>query len=245
MLDGAHYASPRSVAPADCDFYHVMDLPGVGQVGGQWDLRGRVDQYLGGIELGGKRVLEIGPASGFLTMEMEKRGAQVVALEVPDDPGWDYVPYAKPALDISVRRESMRRIKNAFWLTHRLHDLRATLCYGDATAIPASLGRFDTAVLAAVLLHTRSPLAIVESCSRVAEQVVITEIFHPALENLGPVCTLNPTAKNASFDTWWNFSPAFFGQFLDVRGFSDQQVTRHFQRHAGGETEFFTLVAAP
>jgi hypothetical protein len=77
MFDDAevHYASPRSPALHSCDFYHVMDLPGVGQVGGQWDLRGRVDDYLGHVELRGKRILEIGPASGFLTVEMEKRGA--------------------------------------------------------------------------------------------------------------------------------------------------------------------------
>ena len=79
---------PRNVKFEDCLFYHTVDIPGHGVVRGQWDLRRQVDTYLGGYRFAGKRVLEIGPASGFLTCEMGRRGADVVALEVPDDPGW-------------------------------------------------------------------------------------------------------------------------------------------------------------
>jgi predicted nicotinamide N-methyase len=38
-----------------------------------------VDPYLGNFDFVGKRVLDVGAASGFLTFEMEKRGAEVVA----------------------------------------------------------------------------------------------------------------------------------------------------------------------
>jgi hypothetical protein len=93
-----------------------MDLPGVGCVGGQWDLCGRVDEYLGTVDFIGKRVLEIGPASGFLTVEMERRCAEVVAVRGDSDPGWDFVPYSSAVLDpIRVKRaEHMRRSKNSF-----------------------------------------------------------------------------------------------------------------------------------
>ena len=60
---------------------------------GDWDLRRGVDDYLGKVVFAGKRVLEIGPASGFLTFEMEKRGADVISVEVTDEHGWDFVPY--------------------------------------------------------------------------------------------------------------------------------------------------------
>src|SRR5207249_7736437 len=55
-----------------------------------WDLRGGVDEYLGKVAFEGQRVLEIGPASGFLTFEMEKRGADVVSVEVTEEHGWDF-----------------------------------------------------------------------------------------------------------------------------------------------------------
>src|SRR5436190_7409780 len=88
------FAQPRIVADAiECDFYHTMEIPGHGLVRGQWDLRGNVDEYLGNFDFAGKRVLEIGPASGFLTFELERRGAEVVAVDVGDQKPWDFVPY--------------------------------------------------------------------------------------------------------------------------------------------------------
>ena len=35
----------------DCNFYHSTDIPGVGLVEGQWDLREGFDEYLGEIEV--------------------------------------------------------------------------------------------------------------------------------------------------------------------------------------------------
>ena len=55
----------------DCDFYHMVDIPGHGLVKGQWDLRGREADYLGAVPLNGRSVLEIGPASGHLSFWME------------------------------------------------------------------------------------------------------------------------------------------------------------------------------
>ena len=79
--------APQGSALADCDFYHSMISPGVGKIIGLWDLRQTVDDYVGRIDFAGKRVLEIGPASGFLTIEMERRGADVVAVELPEGIG--------------------------------------------------------------------------------------------------------------------------------------------------------------
>lgn len=79
--------APQGSALADCDFYHSMISPGVGKIIGLWDLRQTVDDYLGRIDFAGKRVLEIGPASGFLAIEMERRGADVVAVELPEGIG--------------------------------------------------------------------------------------------------------------------------------------------------------------
>src|SRR5215831_7108370 len=93
------FVQPRNgIRLEECDFYHTVEIPGHGVVHGQWDLREHLDEYLGGYAFAGKRVLEIGPASGFLTFEMERRGAEVVALEVPDDPGWDFVPFPEEVL---------------------------------------------------------------------------------------------------------------------------------------------------
>jgi 2-polyprenyl-3-methyl-5-hydroxy-6-metoxy-1,4-benzoquinol methylase len=69
----------------DCFFYHTMDLPGLGVVRGQWDLRGRFDDYIGGVSVAGKSVLDIGTATGFLSFESEHQGAsRVLSVDMGD-----------------------------------------------------------------------------------------------------------------------------------------------------------------
>ena len=69
-----------------------VDRPDGTVICGAWDYRHNVDDYLGRVGFGGKSVLEIGPASGYLTVAMEKRGAHVTAIETPVDLAWEYVP---------------------------------------------------------------------------------------------------------------------------------------------------------
>jgi SAM-dependent methyltransferase len=239
------FATPRSVRFEDCDFYHTVEVPGHGIVHGQWDLRGRVDEYLGHYQFTGKRVLEIGPASGFLTFEMERRGADVVALEVPDDPGWDFVPFPDEMMApiFEPRRVGMNKIKNSFWFLHGLHGSQARLCYGDSSNLP-DLGRFDAAVMASVLLHCERPPRIIAECAKRVDTLIVTDVYKEDLEG-SAVCRLVPNATRFTWDTWWEFSTTFFEQFLGVLGFPHIAVTRHEQVFNGhGPTPFFTVIGS-
>jgi hypothetical protein len=63
-IGDAIYASPRVVTRLeDCFFYHSIEIPGYGLVEGPWDLRASIGDYLGGVDLCGKRVLELGTAT--------------------------------------------------------------------------------------------------------------------------------------------------------------------------------------
>ena len=75
----------------------------------------------------GQRVLEIGPASGFLTFEMEKRGAEVVSIEVTADHGWDFVLYPAARLEevFGPRRIVMQQLKNSYWFSHAALQTKA------------------------------------------------------------------------------------------------------------------------
>jgi O-methyltransferase len=238
------FAPPREVKDlAECHFYHTIDLPGHGVVKGDWDLRDGVDAYLGHVVFAGQRVLEIGPASGFLTFEMEKRGASVVSVEVTDDPGWDFVPYPTARLQeiLGPRRIVMDRLKNSYWFSHAACHSRANIYYGDVYELPAALGKFDIAVMGSVLLHCHSPLRIVEQCLMKASTLIITDMFYPDLKE--PVCRLVPTPENFRWHTWWHFSPKLFTQFLAVAGFSQCEVITHQQLHRGRAHTLFTVVA--
>ncbi len=236
-------AARTGVSFEDCHFYHSMDIPGVGEVQGAWDLRKGANAYLGHLDLASKSVLEIGPASGFLTFAMERMGAQVTAVEVPDEPGWDFVPFPAAVLEPlqGPRREVMRRLKNSWWFSHSAFGSSARLAYADVYALPAELGRYDIAVMGSLLLHTRAPLQVIEQCARHADTLVITDMLHPDLEG-SPVCRLIPSERDVRWDTWWAFSTDFLTQFLGVMGFGVEK-SLHAQPHHGRDYPLFTLVA--
>jgi O-methyltransferase len=241
------FATPKeNVSLDDCFFYHTMDLPGIGTVGEEWDLRASVDAYLGNTDFAGKRVLEIGPASGFLTVTMEKKGASVVCLEVTEEKAWEFVPYPESFMksNRADRRTGIPRLQNSFWLTRKLHGSSSKVYYGDANSIPDALGRFDIALLAAVLLHCQSPTRIIEQCAKRSNCIIIAERLFPELEGK-PVCRLVPDVDNKAWDTWWDFSTEFFIQYLRVLGFTDIRMNPHVQLFKGKyPLKMFTIVAS-
>jgi SAM-dependent methyltransferase len=245
VTDENIFATPRKVeAIADCYFYHTMELPGHGVIEGRdWDLRGRVDEYLGNVDFAGQRVLEIGPASGFLTFEMEKRGADVISVEVTEQHGWDFVPYPVERLQevFGPRRIVMQQLKNSYWFSHAALKSKARVHYGDVYDLPPALGQFDIAVMGSVLLHCRDPLRIVEQCGKIAPVLIITDMFRPELEG-SAICRLAPTPQKFLWDTWWHFSTQFFTQFLGVMGFTSTQTSTHQQYHRKKAYTLFTIV---
>lgn len=182
MKDNEPFALPRNVPDvANCDFYHVMDLPGYGTVGGEWDLRGREDAYLGDVPLQGKRVLELGTASGFLCRHMESKGASVVAFDISSEHSLDVVPFSKvdTASRAAMMKTHVEKLKNGWWLAHRLLSSKASAVYGDIYAVPKTIGLVDISTFGAILLHLRDPFqALFNVLQLTRETVIVTEV-HP------------------------------------------------------------------
>jgi len=126
------YTEPRTVSDLkDCYFYHTMDLPGIGKIEGNWDLRSNLKKYLGGVNFAGRRALDVGCASGILSFYMEKQGAEVVSFDLDKNEDWDMVPFAKWdqfGLIAAERKSIINKLNNAYWLAHRLVDSRQRLC---------------------------------------------------------------------------------------------------------------------
>src|SRR5690349_6834683 len=150
------YATPLAVEnPDDCFFYHRINIPGLGEVGTQWDLRSCIDSYLGKFDFRGKRVLDLGAAAGYLTFEMEKRGAEVVSFDMVDGTQWDVVPRWDIQKDMPALREQhakgAQRLKNAYWFAHKRLQSKARAYYGDIYDLPGGLGEFDVAMFGMIL----------------------------------------------------------------------------------------------
>jgi hypothetical protein len=181
----------RGVAREDCWFYHTVDVPGHGTVVGQWDLRAGVDDYLGQIDFQGKRVLEMGTASGFLCFSMEKRGADVVAFDLAPKADWDIVPLSRcpdlsPLLDHKLAL--LDRMRNGYWLCHEAFKSRARVVYGTVYDVPASIGPVDVCTFCSILLHLRDPfLALANGLRLTRETVVVSEVLPDFVEAKAPV----------------------------------------------------------
>ncbi len=200
--------------------------------------------------LAGQRVLEIGPANGFLTFEMESQGAEVVSVELSPDAEWDVVPVA--SLDIKAvraeRSKFMQQLRNGYWFAHRSHDSTAKVHYGSVYSLPDGLERFDVAVMASVLVHLRDPLGAIQECARLTDKtIVITEMHDAELGQL-PIARLVPSKETSQWHTWWSLTPALLVQFLEVIGFNQIAVSHHHQTYSGREIDelipMVTIVAS-
>ncbi|MDM7991813.1 MAG: class I SAM-dependent methyltransferase [Candidatus Fermentibacter sp.] len=244
-------------AITDCHFYHTMDVPGHGLVHGEWDLRGREEEYLGGVDVSGKRVLELGTASGHICFWMERMGAAVSALDLSGDQEWDMVPYHGLDLGrrIADRQSHIERLNNGFWFAHAAFGSKARVHYGSVYDMPEDAGQFDIATMGSILLHLRDPfLALQRLSGHVGETIIVTDM-RPGLKcrvfdriggflGIRPLYFLPDAGRCEPIDTWWRLSPGLIAEFLGIAGFPDVRITRHRQKLQDREIEMFTVVGS-
>jgi len=216
----------------DCHFYHRSALPDGRVVEGAWNLIGGEAEYLGGVELDGRRVLELGPASGWLTVWMEQRGAGIVGFDLGWDVQPDLIPLRQFDLD-QMRADHIRlvsHVQNAWWFLQHCYGLSAQAVYGNIYDLPADIGRFDVSAFGSILLHLRDPFqALHEAALRTDEAIVVVEpLRHGPGQVDQPVLLWNIT-RSASPNGWWGLSPGVIVDMLSVLGFPDASVTYHRQ----------------
>lgn len=254
------FQSPRYVAsPADCYFYHSIELPGFGLQVGHWDLRDDIDAYLGRQQFAERTVADVGAASGFVSFELEKRGASVISFDRALDDRTDdlgLIPFDdyKNRLGITVeeaiehRLWNQRKLQDSYWLAHRLLESNARLYCGNVYEGMPDVASVDVSFFGCILLHLRDPLLALTKFGRITKQ---TLIITDTLENLGhlaeyPIMFLRANARDTSnTGTWWSPTPSLLKQFLEVLGFGRFQWSTHEAQHVAGQRKvtLYTLVA--
>lgn len=219
----------------DCNWYHTFDLPDGTVIPGAWDLRGGEDAYLGGTELSGKRVLELGPASGYLTFHMERQGAEVVSFEGGFDVSVDLLPVNGEELvheKMKLMRETVDRVHNSWWFMHRQYGSAAKLVHGNIYDLPGDLGEFDIAVFGAIMLHLREPWgALAEAARRTRQRVVVTDLIQDRSAPLDSnIMRFSPLATH-EISNWWSIYPGAVVSMLERLGFRGARITEHEQTH--------------
>ena len=243
------YAHPRTVKDVnECLFYHSLEIHGLGPINGLWNLIGRLDDYIGGVDVKGRRVLDVGCASGFLSFEMEKRGAEVVSFDAESARDMDRLPFAKSLYSTNRKRwedefnETIDSIKRSYWFAHERIGSNAKVFYGDIYNLPEELGSFDVAVIGQILVHLSDPISAIGSVGRIcSDTLVITERM---LDTEQPIMKLCADPDKGPDWAWWHLSVGLYRSVLKMMGFGIVKLSEatYESKHLG-PTKLNTIVA--
>ena len=212
-------------------WYHTLELPGHTTTG-VFDLRPYVHHYRLPERLDGKRALEVGTWDGFWAFELERRGAEVVALDLDDERDLDWPPRRRPANPSDAVRGA------GFELARELLDSRVERVVRSIyDATPDELGTFDLVFCGSVLIHLRDQLLALEriaSLTKPGGTFVCAEAYDRA-SDLIPFPVARYHADRQQSVVFWTPSRRTWRRLLWTAGFNEvDQVVRFNMRATHG-----------
>jgi tRNA (mo5U34)-methyltransferase len=176
-------------------WYHTIDLGNGLVTPGDYDFRNRLSDYPFPADMRGRTVLDVGSATGFFAFEFERRGAEVLSVELPSIADWDMIWSDRDALlgklmtghgAGTLSDLDRAHLHGPFEFCRRLLSSRVRRCLSrisDLTLEKVGGAPFDTVFLGDVLSHTFSPLqalnVLAPLCGR---ELIITVTFNPKPE---------------------------------------------------------------
>src|SRR5580700_475407 len=136
-------------------WWHSFELPDGSRIQGVSELASqkmRIAQFPIPRDLAGKRVLDVGAWDGWFSFEMERRGAEVLAIDRFENP--------------------------RFYEIRRLLGSRVEYRQLDVYEVsPRTVGYFDIVLFMGVLYHLKHPLLALERVCSVAREMAAVESF--------------------------------------------------------------------
>jgi tRNA (mo5U34)-methyltransferase len=210
-----------AAAIAEESWYHTIELPDGVVTDGRFDHRPLVPYYGLPEDMSGMRALDVGTADGFWAFEMERRGADVVALELPRMRDRDFPAAAKRY----IGEERDAPPGHRFELARRALGSSVELVRARVYDLdPTSFGTFDFVHVGDVLLHLRdSPggLAAIRSVTS-----GVAHIADAADARLGGGAHPNLATYHGGWDSniWWTPSLQTLAQMTLDAGFAEVEA---------------------
>jgi tRNA (mo5U34)-methyltransferase len=201
-------------------WYHALDLaPGV-ETTGIFDLRPYVHHYGLPERMDGMRALEIGCWDGFWSFEMERRGAEVVAIDLDSEADLDWPPRRRPESFADIRRGDGFRLAKEI-LGSKVERVNCSVYH----ATPEELGTFDVVLCGSVLIHVRDQFLAMERIASLCTGLFISaEEYDRALDVL-PFAAARWRADREAAVVFWMPSRRAWRRMLFSAGF--ERVEEH------------------
>jgi tRNA (mo5U34)-methyltransferase len=213
------------------DWYHSIDLGRGVVTPGRFDHGRHLAEYRLPTDLGGLRALDVGTWDGFWAFELERRGADVVAIDIPYRADVDLPPATRDRLARELPEEQRSEptgrgfsvAKEALGSRVR----RETLSVYDLG--PDRLGTFDVTHVGDLLIHLKNPLTALERIHSVTRRyAIISETYYPELDDRGGQCVMEYMSGQRRA-VWWRFGQTSMRQMLLDAGFTRVEVKNTFR----------------
>jgi tRNA (mo5U34)-methyltransferase len=207
-------SSTSSAAEAQ-RWYHAIELPDGTVTPGWFDLRSVVPRYGLPDDLRGKRALDVGTWDGFWAFELERRGAEVVAIDLDDESALDWPARRRPSSFSSGRGDGFRIAREALGSSVE----RVELSVYDAT--PERVGTFDLVFCGSVLIHLRDQLLALERIASVTAPggMFVSAEEYDRLASLFPWAVARWRGDEPSAVVFWRPSLRAWRRMLWAAGF--------------------------
>jgi len=191
-------------------WWHSFELPDGTLIEGVHTLdalKQRIARFPIPADLTGKRALDIGAWDGWFTFEMERRGAEVVAID-----RWDNPRFREMHAALGSRADY--RQMNVYELS------------------PAKLGQFDLVLFLGVLYHLKHPLLALERVCSVTksfaavESFALTERYLPGMqvEQYPLLQFFERDGFGGQFDNWFAATPQCLLGMCRTAGFARAEL---------------------
>jgi len=207
---------------AGTSWYHTIDLPSGVTTPGTVDCRGIVGRTMIPERLDGMRVLDIGTWDGFWAFELERRGAEVLTVDVDDVDLLDWPPRTRLGDADAARRERMAvvRLGEGFSIAHAaigssVRSAKVSIYDLD----PHLLGRFDLVFVGSILVHLRDPVRALAAAVSLADgPVILNESIELVSSLLSPRTPRARFAGDGDLVLWWHSNLAGVRQIARSAG---------------------------
>lgn len=224
------YQIPRTPTESECTFFHTTEINGK-VFDGVWDLRGCEKDHVGGIDIRGKRVLDLGTAGGHMAFWMELQEAEVVAFDIEDGKPYEFMAHSSDPTDYTpIHISHAQTMKNGFWFVHAANNSKVKVIYGDLYHLPTEneIGRFNIGFISSILLHLERPFSAIRQVALLTDETIIITDAYRNRYLPTPHMVFRPDHTNISnCILWWYIPPESIVKILEVLGFGDFKINYH------------------